>query len=120
MIPHQKMPAANPDPMRRLGVEKPVVTIQTKMNNKLNPEVPVPMHKPSHLAHFEHHLADSLTTTSPIALDNNLADRSSSRQACDHHHGYTTAGERHAARPLAERAGRPRAEGWAAGAPGGA
>eukprot|EP00964_Phaeocystis_antarctica_P042116 scaffold24106_cov75-Phaeocystis_antarctica.AAC.3 len=34
------MPAANPDPMRRLGVEKPVVTIQT-MNNKLNPAVPV-------------------------------------------------------------------------------
>ena len=116
------MPAANPDPERRLSDEKPVVTIQTKMNNKLNPDVPVPMHKPSHLAHLEHHtyLADSLTTTSPIALDNNLADRSSSRQACDHHHGYTTAGERHAARPLAERAGRPRAEGWAAGAPGGA
>ena len=40
MIPHQKMPAANPDPEQRLGVEKPVVTIQT-MNNKLNPAVPV-------------------------------------------------------------------------------
>ena len=58
MIPHQKMPAANPDPMRRLGVDNPVVTIQT-MSNKFNPTVPVRTLSTTHLA-------DSLTTTSPI------------------------------------------------------
>ena len=69
MIPlQQKTPAANPDPMRRLGVEKPVVTIQT-MNNKLNLAVPVRTHtKPPHLASASTtNLADSLTKASPIA-----------------------------------------------------
>ena len=47
MIPplQQEMPAANPDPEQRLGDEKPVVTIQTKMNNNLNLAVPVRTHK---------------------------------------------------------------------------
>ena len=48
------MPAANPDPMRRLGVEKPVVTIQT-MNNKLNLAVPVRTHKAATPGLREHH-----------------------------------------------------------------
>ena len=43
--PLQQMPAANPDPEQRLGDEKPVVTIQTKMNNNLNLAVPVRTHK---------------------------------------------------------------------------
>ena len=50
MIPlHQKMPPANsPDLERRLGDEKPVVTIQTKTNNKLklNPAVPIRIRSP--------------------------------------------------------------------------
>ena len=54
MIPHQKMPAANPDPEQRLGVEKPVVTIQT-MNNKLNLAVPVRTHKAATPGLREHH-----------------------------------------------------------------
>ena len=69
MIPlQQKTPAANPDSMRRLGVEKPVVTIQTKMNNNLNLAVPVRTYKAVTPGLREHHeLADSLTRTSPIA-----------------------------------------------------
>jgi len=56
MIPlQQKMPAANPDPMRRLGVEKPVVTIQTKMNNNLNLAVPVRTYKAVTPGPREHH-----------------------------------------------------------------
>ena len=89
------MSAANPDPERRLSDEKPVVTIQTKMNNKLNPDVPACTSRHTWPTLSTTYLADSLTTTSPISLDNNLADSltSSSRQACDHHHDYTTAGE---------------------------
>ena len=100
------MPAANPDRMRRLGAEKPVVTIQTKMNNNLNPAVPVRTQ-----AVTANHLQPPRRAprTSTIAY-NNLADSLTASQACDHD-GYATAGERHAARPLAERAGRPRADG---------
>ena len=110
------MPAANPDPMRRLGDDKPVVTIQTKMNNNLNLAVPVR----TQAVYTANHLQPPRAPRTSTIAYNNLADSLTASQACDHDHGYATAGERHAARPLAERAGRPRADGWAAGAPGGA
>ena len=40
MMPLHQMPAVNPDP-ERLADETSVKTIQTKVNNKLDPAVPV-------------------------------------------------------------------------------
>ena len=51
MMPlHQKMPAANPAP-ERLD-ETSVKTIQPKVNNKLDPAVPVRTHTPLRLVPF--------------------------------------------------------------------
>ena len=69
MMPlHQKMPAADPDP-ERLN-ETSVKTIQPKINNKLDPAVPVRTHTPSRVvpsgpSHAAlSNPADSSTTTS--------------------------------------------------------
>eukprot|EP00964_Phaeocystis_antarctica_P028511 scaffold16079_cov38-Phaeocystis_antarctica.AAC.3 len=48
MIPLHQMPAANPEP-ERLD-EASVKTIQTKVNNKLDPAVSVRTHTPSRAA----------------------------------------------------------------------
>eukprot|EP00964_Phaeocystis_antarctica_P092722 scaffold59682_cov67-Phaeocystis_antarctica.AAC.2 len=46
MMPlHQKMPAADPDP-ERLDDETSVKTIQPKVNNKVDPAMPVRTHTP--------------------------------------------------------------------------
>ena len=49
-MPLHQMPTVNPDP-ERLD-ETPVKTIQTKVNNKLDPAVPVRTHTPSRVVSF--------------------------------------------------------------------
>ena len=71
MMSLRQMPAADPDP-ERLADDTPVRAIQTKVNNKLDPAVPVRTHirrRVQSLAALASstNLADSPTTTSPIA-----------------------------------------------------
>ena len=70
MMPLHQMPAVNPDP-ERLADETSVKAILTKVNNKLDPAVPVRTHirrRVQSLAALASstNLADSPTTTSPI------------------------------------------------------
>ena len=46
MMPLHQMPTASPDP-ERLSDDTPMKTIQTKVNNKLDPAVPVRTRTPS-------------------------------------------------------------------------
>ena len=51
MVPLHKMPAANPEP-ERLADETSVKTSRPKVNNKLDPAVPVRTHTPSRVVPF--------------------------------------------------------------------
>ena len=69
MPPHQ-MPAASPKP-ERLADDTSVKAILTKVNNKLDPAVPVRTRTPSRVVpcgpRGAQHEPDSRTATSPIA-----------------------------------------------------
>ena len=68
-MPLHQMPAVTPEP-ERLD-ETSVKTIQTKVNNKLDPAVPVRTRTPSRVVpcgpRGAQHEPDSRTATSPIA-----------------------------------------------------